>query len=53
VHLRRGEVSLRLFTTLTTLGTPTDVTAQELRIESYFPADDATERWIREVSESD
>lgn len=53
VHLRRGDVSLRLFTTLTTLGTPTDVTAQELRIESYFPADDATERWIREVSESD
>ena len=52
VHLRRGAVSLRLFTTLTTLGTPTDVTAQELRIESYFPADDATERWIRDASES-
>jgi len=50
VHLRRGEVSLRLFTTLTTVGTPIDVTAQELRIESYFPADDATERWLRDAA---
>jgi hypothetical protein len=28
---------------LTTLGTPLDVTAQELRIESYFPMDLETE----------
>jgi hypothetical protein len=43
VHLRRGPLELRLFTMLTTLGTPLDVTAEERRIESYFPADDATE----------
>lgn len=48
VHLKRDDVELRLFTTLTTLGTPIDVTAQELRIESYFPADDATERRLRQ-----
>lgn len=47
VHLRRGPLELRLFTMLTTLGTPLDVTAEELRIESYFPADDATERVLR------
>lgn len=47
VHVKKGDVELRLFTTLTTLGTPTDATAQELRIESYFAADDATERWLR------
>jgi len=35
---------LSMFTTLTTLGTPTDVTLSELRIEHYFPADEATER---------
>jgi len=46
VHVKDGEVELRLFTTLTTLGTPTDATAQELRIESYYPADDATDRWL-------
>jgi transcriptional regulator with XRE-family HTH domain len=48
VHLRRDGVDLRFFTTLTTLGTPLDLTAQEIRIESYFPADERTERWVRE-----
>ena len=47
VHVRKGDQDLRLFTTITTLGTPIDVTAQELRIESYFPADEATDRLIR------
>lgn len=47
VHLRRGALTLRLFTMLTTLGTPLDVTAQELTIETYFPADHATEAWFR------
>ena len=40
----------RLFTTLTTLGTPLDVTAEELRIESYFPLDDATDALIRALA---
>jgi transcriptional regulator with XRE-family HTH domain len=48
VHLKSGELELRLFTTLSTLGTPIDVTAQELRVEAYFPADDATDAWLRE-----
>jgi MmyB-like transcription regulator ligand binding domain len=43
IHLRRGATNLRYFTTLTTLGTPLDVAAQELRIESYFPMDAETE----------
>ena len=49
LHLRRGDRDLRMFTTLTTLGTPLDVTAQELRIESYFPADEETEEWVRSL----
>lgn len=40
-------VEARFFTTLTTLGTPLDITAEELRIESYFPLDDATEALMR------
>lgn len=40
--LRRGGVECRFFTTVTTFGTPQDITLQELRIESYFPADAAT-----------
>lgn len=47
LHLRRGEDELRLFTLLTTIGTPLDVTAQDLTLESLFPADEATERWFR------
>ena len=49
VHLRRDGTDLRFFTTLTSLGTPLDLTAQEVRIESYFPADPATERWVRDA----
>jgi len=43
IHLRHGGTNLRYFTTITTLGTPLDVTAQELRIEGYFPMDDETQ----------
>ncbi len=51
VHLRVAGVDLRFFTMLATLGTPLDITAQELRIESYFPADAATEAWTRQAEE--
>jgi hypothetical protein len=37
---------------ITTFGTPLDVTAQELRIESIFPADEATRRLLRETAET-
>jgi transcriptional regulator with XRE-family HTH domain len=52
VKLRKDDLVLELFTMLTTLGTPMDVTAQELRIESYFPADDATGEWLRKAAAS-
>jgi hypothetical protein len=39
---RKDNVSLELFTTIATLGTPQDVTVQELRIESFFHMHDAT-----------
>jgi transcriptional regulator with XRE-family HTH domain len=35
------------FSTVTTLGTPLDVTLQELRIECFFPSDRETEREAR------
>jgi transcriptional regulator with XRE-family HTH domain len=50
LHLRRDDGEVRYFTTLTTLGTPLDVTAQELRIEGYFPLDDATEAFARRLA---
>jgi transcriptional regulator with XRE-family HTH domain len=42
MHFRKGQTSLRLFTTIATLGTPQDVTVQEMRIECFFPADAET-----------
>jgi len=50
LRLRFGELRLELFTTITTLGTPQDLTACELRIEAYHPADEATERVFRSGS---
>jgi transcriptional regulator with XRE-family HTH domain len=52
VDLEKDDTKLVLFSTLTTLGTPLDVTAQELRIESYFPADEATADWLRKSAAS-
>lgn len=48
VRLRKDGVSLNLFTTITTLGTPHDVTVHELRLESFFPADDASRAWFQQ-----
>jgi transcriptional regulator with XRE-family HTH domain len=49
IDMRRGDTHLRFFTTLTTLGTPYDITLHELRIESFFPADDATDVALRRL----
>ncbi len=48
MHFRKGDISLKLFTTIATLGTPQDITLQELRIESFFPKDAATEKVLRD-----
>ncbi|OHX07279.1 transcriptional regulator [Micromonospora sp. WMMB235] len=37
--LRVGGRELRLFSTITTFGTPMDITIDEIAIESYYPAD--------------
>ena len=48
VNLAKDGIELKLFTTIATLGTPRDVTVHELRVESFFPADEATAQWFRE-----
>jgi transcriptional regulator with XRE-family HTH domain len=42
-----GDGELSLFTTLTTFGTPRDVTLDELAVELFYPADAATEQLLR------
>ena len=46
MHFRKGGTTLALFTTIATLGTPQDITAEELRLESFFPMDDETARTL-------
>ena len=36
IHIRIGDLDLRLFSTIMTLCRPQDVTLQELRIETFF-----------------
>ncbi len=47
VEFRKGRLAVSYFSMVTTVGTPQDVTAEEIRLESFFPADEATEaqRW--------
>jgi transcriptional regulator with XRE-family HTH domain len=52
VHLKRGDLELEFFSTIATLGTPYDITLQELRIECLFPANDSTERNWKKLLES-
>jgi hypothetical protein len=48
IHIRTEDFDLRLFSTIMTLCTPRDITLQELRIETFFPADQESERcWHR------
>jgi transcriptional regulator with XRE-family HTH domain len=42
-HFQKNDLSLRFFSTIATLGTPYDITLQEIRIECLFPADEVTE----------
>lgn len=50
VELGLGDVTLRLFSLLSTFGTAQDVTTDELRIETFFPADDFTAVFFQELA---
>jgi hypothetical protein len=52
IYTRDGR-ELRFFSTLSTFGAPYDVTLEELRIESTFPADSATDDFCRELARDD
>lgn len=51
IHLRKDGIDIRTFSTIMTLGTPQDVTLQELRIETFFPADEGSDRVLRAMAE--
>jgi len=51
IEFKRDDLHLRFFSTLTSLGTPHDITLQEIRVEAFFPADaeseDAAKRLVQ------
>ncbi|HZR23770.1 MAG TPA: helix-turn-helix transcriptional regulator [Vicinamibacterales bacterium] len=47
--LAKGDLSLSFFSTVTTLATPRDTALHQIRIKCFFPADAATEQFVREV----
>jgi len=53
IHIKKDGLEIRLFSTIMTLGTPQDVTLQELRIETLFPADEASEQTWRNLAPAD
>ena len=50
MRLKRGDLSLAFFSTITTLATPQDVTVQQLRIECFHPADAVTEETAKHLA---
>ena len=49
-NLRVGDQAISMFAIISTLGTAQDVTADELRIETLFPADPGTEALFRGIA---
>jgi transcriptional regulator with XRE-family HTH domain len=47
LRLDVGGDELSMFTTLTTFGTPQDITLSELAVELFFPADEKSDAWLR------
>jgi hypothetical protein len=51
MRIREGDQVLTWFSTLAVFGATGDVTLEELVIESFFPADDATRRFVAALAE--
>ena len=47
VNFKKGALELSFFSMITSVGSPLDITAQELRIEAFFPTDAVTEAFAQ------
>jgi hypothetical protein len=50
MEIRKGELGIRLFTMIASFGTPQDITVDELRVETFFPADPDTEMLLQKLA---
>ena len=46
MDFEKDGLNLSFFSTIATLGTPQDISLQEIRIESFFPSDDGTRQFF-------
>lgn len=49
VELQMGENIVKLFTVISTFGTPQDLTTDELRVEMFYPADESTKAFLQSL----
>lgn len=52
IHYRSGKLDLRLFSTIATIGAPYDITLEELRLETFFPADASSAAAMQALSDA-
>jgi hypothetical protein len=52
LKFRRDDTRLALFSMIATMGTPMDVSLQNLRLELFFPADEGTAAWFRRAAQA-
>ena len=48
IELEIGELELSLCSVISTFGTAQDITADELRIETFYPANEETAKFFKE-----
>jgi hypothetical protein len=51
-RFRHGDTRLALFSMIAIMGTPVDASFQNLRLELFFPGDDATAKWFAQAAKS-
>lgn len=50
MQMQVGDVSLRTFSMISSFGTAQDVTAEELKVETFFPADEFTKEFFQRLA---
>jgi transcriptional regulator with XRE-family HTH domain len=50
LHFRKDGKDIRVMTTISTVGTPQDVTLQEMRIETFFPVDAPSTEFFKRLA---
>lgn len=51
LEINMGGQSLKVFSMISTLGTALDITAEELRVETFFPADEFSKQFFQQLAQ--